>query len=410
MRLYAAIRDHESHRIRISVRVIEKTIEDDNVIGGKPRRTLTQRWRYFAITRFRKRFPKKEFSSPNRTYRSQCLHHSGLGKELNNGPWDMAVLHWLGDKTMSIEEVGKIRIPYMWHLHDMWLFSGAEHYNTDRRYTEGYRSSSRPPEESGPDLNQKVFRRKEKSWRTPRHLISPSQWLSKEAQLSTLTRTWPISVIPNPIDTDFWQPTDSSEARRQLGIDNDAVVLLFGASSGANAVHKGRDAFFDSLRLVAEHHPEHPVVARFHILIFGKFGGVPDDLPFPVTHLGPVGDRELKTTYGAASAVVTPSRVDNFPSVATEAHACGRPVIATRVGGLVDIVNDGKTGKLVEVDNPSELAEAIMWVVEDEGRRLKLGAAARKRAQSLWSEKVVASNYVDLLIGSPTFSKEADEK
>ena len=398
MRLYAAIRDHESHRIRISVRVIEKTIEDDNVIGGKPRRTLTQRWRYFAITRFRKRFPKKEFSSPNKTYRSECLHYSGLGKELNSGPWDMAVLHWLGDKTMSIEEVGKIRIPYMWHLHDMWLFSGADHTSADRRYTKGYRSSSRLPEESGPDLNRKVFRRKVNSWRAPRHLVSPSQWLAKEAQLSTLTQTWPVSVIPNPIDTDFWQPTDSSEARRQLGIDNDAVVLLFGAYAGANAIHKGPDIFFEALSILANRHGDNPAASPVHVLIFGKYGGVPDDLPFPITHLGPVTDEELRTAYGASTVAVIPSRVESFGQVASEAHACGRPVIATRVGGLVDIVSDGETGKLVNSDDPDDLASAMFWLTQEPGRAQIMGIKARERAKKLWSPKAVAKSYVDTLL------------
>ena len=398
MRLYAAIRDHEFHRIRISVRVVEKVLEDENVIGGKPRRTLTQRWRYFAITRFRKRFPAKEFSSPNKTYRSECLHHSGLGKELNSGPWDIAVLHWVGDKTLSIEEVGKIRIPYLWHLHDMWLFSGADHTSTDRRYAKAYSLASRPPGESGPDLNRKVFRRKVRSWRTARHLITPSQWLAEEAELSSLTRSWPVDVIPNPIDTNFWHPTDHAGAKKNLGIDHNAVVFLFGAYAGANAIHKGPDIFFEALRILANRHGDNPAVSPVHVLIFGKYGGVPEDLPFPVTHLGLVTDEELRIAYGACTVAVVPSRVESFGQVASEAHACGRPVIATRVGGLVDIVSEGETGKLVSPDNPSELANAMFWSIQEPKRAQILGRKARERAEKLWSPEVVAKSYVDRLL------------
>lgn len=399
MRLYAAIREHQSHRIRVSVRVLEKTANDDNVIGGKPHRTATQRWRYFIITRFKKRFPRKQFSSPNKTYRSQCLHHSGLGKELNSGPWDVAVLHWLGDKTMSIEEIGKLRIPYLWHLHDMWLFSGADHTSTDRRYAHAYSSQSRLTGEVGPDVNKKVFRRKMRSWRTPHQMITPSTWLAEETQLSPLTTSWPVTVIPNPVDTEFWHPTNQAEARKSLGIDKDAIVFLFGAYAGANAIHKGPDIFFDALRILADRHGDQAAVRRIHVLLFGKYGGVPDDLPFLVTHLGPATDDELKTAYGAASIVVVPSRVDNFPSVATEAHACGRPVVATRVGGLVDIVEDGQTGKIVDGDDPSALAEAMLWVTKTERRVTELGQKARERAETLWSPSVVATRYVDTLLG-----------
>jgi glycosyltransferase involved in cell wall biosynthesis len=400
MRLYAAIQKHESHRIRISVRVIEKTGNDDNVIGGKPRRTLTQRWRYFFITRFRKRFPRKEFASPNKTYRSQCLHHSGLGKELNNGPWDMAVLHWLGDKTMSIEEIGKLRIPYLWHLHDMWLFSGADHTSTDRRYTKAYSSASRLPGESGPDINRKVFQRKMRSWRTPRRLITPSSWLANETQLSSLTRSWPVATIPNPVDTEFWYPMDQAEARNPLGINPDATVFLFGAYAGANATHKGPDIFFDALRLLASEHDKNPPDRKIHILLFGKYGGVPDDLPFPLTHLGPVTDENLRAAYAASTVTVVPSRVESFGQIATEAHACGRPVIATRVGGLVDIVTDGDTGKLVGVDNPNEVANAMVWVTETPQRAEILGHNARQRAENLWPPAAVAGIYVDKLLGA----------
>ena len=410
MRLYTAIQKHESHRIRISVRVIEKTGNDDNVIGGKPHRTTAQRWRYFVITRFRKRFPRAEFSSPIKTYRSQCLHHSGLGNELNNGPWDMAVLHWLGDKTMSIEEIGKLRIPHLWHLHDMWLFSGADHYSTDRRYAKAYSSASRPPIETGPDINRKVFIRKMRSWRAPHWLITPSSWLTTETQVSPLTRSWPVVTIPNPVDTAFWHPIDQAEARKHLGIDPDAIVFLFGAYAGANAILKGPDIFFDALRLFASTQERHLPDKKIQILLFGKYGGVPDDLSYAVSHLGPISDETLRTAYGAASAVVVPSRVDNLPSVATEAQACGRPVIASRVGGLVDIVKDEETGKLVTVENPGELAEAMLWVVENDNRRNQLNVAARERAENLWSEKVIARKYVDLLLSMPTLHEKAVSK
>lgn len=400
MRLYEAIRTYGFDRIDLHVRVIEKTVDDERVTGGRPKRSRLQHLHYFLTTRFRKLFPRPVFHSGNETYRSQCLHSSGLAKELNDGDWDMAVLHWLGDKTMSIEEIGSLRVPYAWHLHDMWLFSGADHTSVDQRYLHGYSRQSRPSHESGPDINREVYERKLRHWRVPRLLITPSTWMAHESQLSPLTRGWPTITIPNPLDTDYWKPMDAVSARKQLNIPPDATVFLFGANSGAHAWHKGGDVFFAALEHMGELLRYAGLTERAHVLLFGKPGGVPESLPFPHTHLGPIDDERLLVAYGAASVVAVPSRVDNFPSVATEAHSCGRPVVASRIGGLVDIVDDGVTGKLVPPDSPKELAEALVWAVSDLGRNKDLGEAARERALRLWGIETVAKQYVKALLES----------
>jgi len=76
--------------------------------------------------------------------------------------------------------------------------------------------------------------------------------------------------------------------------------------------------------------------------------------------------------------LVAPSRQEPFGTVLAEAMAAGTPVVATRVGGLAEVVADGETGRLVAPGRPDELAAAVLEVL---GRRTQMGAAARERAQ-----------------------------
>lgn len=76
--------------------------------------------------------------------------------------------------------------------------------------------------------------------------------------------------------------------------------------------------------------------------------------------------------------LVAPSRQEPFGTVLAEAMAAGTPVVATRVGGLAEVVSDGETGRLVAPGRPDELAAAVLEVL---GRRAQMGGAAREHAR-----------------------------
>lgn len=69
---------------------------------------------------------------------------------------------------------------------------------------------------------------------------------------------------------------------------------------------------------------------------------------------------------------------ENFPMTIIEAYACGKPVIASRLGAMAELVEDGKTGLLFEPGNPSDLAKKIKWMVENEDDCIEMGRNARK--------------------------------
>jgi glycogen(starch) synthase len=109
-----------------------------------------------------------------------------------------------------------------------------------------------------------------------------------------------------------------------------------------------------------------------------------------VLRLGRKSGEELWRRYRSASLVaVTPSWADPCPTVALEAMALGRPVVATAVGGLTDIVGDGETGLLVPPRDPAALTAAFRAVLDDPAAADRMGQAGRARVNQRFSASAV---------------------
>ena len=87
--------------------------------------------------------------------------------------------------------------------------------------------------------------------------------------------------------------------------------------------------------------------------------------------------------YSAAEAVVVPSQYESFGMVALEAMACGKPVVASQIGGLAYLVKDGVTGFSVPVDDPGELASRLTTIIQDSNLREQMGNQAFLASSSI---------------------------
>jgi glycosyltransferase involved in cell wall biosynthesis len=99
----------------------------------------------------------------------------------------------------------------------------------------------------------------------------------------------------------------------------------------------------------------------------------------------------------AADVVCLTSAVEALPMSVLEAMSVARPVIATRVGGVPELVTDGETGILIALDRPSDLAAAVVGLARDPVRAGKLGRAGRARQQRLFSIGAMTREYAELL-------------
>ncbi|HEX7387966.1 MAG TPA: glycosyltransferase [Castellaniella sp.] len=296
---------------------------------------------------------------------------------------------------MSVAEIGKICQPCVWTLHDMWAFCGSEHYAADdisARWRAPYTTSNRASNESGLDVSRWVWLRKKRAWQYPLQVVAPSQWLANCVRGSELMGGWPVSVVPNVLDTEQFQPWPKALARKLLGLPENKQLVLFGAIGGGTDPRKGWDLLQGALEALAAAHP------NLECVVFGQSEPVhPPELGLPIHWLGRLNDdTTIALAYGAADVTVVPSRQENLPQTGTEAQACGCPVVAFNCTGLPDVVVHGETGYLARPYDVADLAHGICWVLEDIARHAALCAAARERAVRLWSPAVVVPQYLSI--------------
>ena len=389
------------------MRVISKTTDDYTVIGGSAK-NFPKIWTSF-IPQFHKLI-KFGFKSNNPIIHSMAILPSGLGRELfqeNLKLKDQIInLHWLGDITLSIEELGSLKQKCVWTLHDQWAFCGAEHYvrpplndsasSDDIRFCSGYFKHNRDKSEKGLDINRATWKRKLKSWNKKIHIICPSNWMSDCVSQSYLMRNFPRTVIPYPIDLKTWSPINQTQARKILGLPIDIPLILFGADGGTKDPRKGADILFEALRYLKTN-LDSERLKNLNLVIFGQSKPKKEiDLKFPKIYLGRLyDDISLRILYSAADVFVIPSRQDNLPNTGLEAQSCGTPVVAFRTGGLPDIVNHQVTGSLADPFNPVSLAGSIKWVLENTYKR-NLRRSSRLHAEKNWNPSRIAQMYSNL--------------
>ncbi len=220
-----------------------------------------------------------------------------------------------------------------------------------------------------------------------------------------------VTIIPPGVDLARFRPIDKTEAKRHVGIPCGDHNIMF---AGRIEPLKGIDTLIRAMALLKERYPE--VVDNTCVAIIGgdPWADSPDaemarlqalrqDLGIHdvVVFLGAKDQNVLPYYYAAAEMVVMPSHYESFGMVALEAMAMGRPVIASEVGGLAFLVQDGLTGYHVPSRDPEALAERLFTLLADESCREAMGQAARRYAEQFdWA--IIAARLVgvyDELLG-----------
>jgi glycosyltransferase involved in cell wall biosynthesis len=200
-----------------------------------------------------------------------------------------------------------------------------------------------------------------------------------------------LTAIPTGVSSRSHQPAPADRratARLGLGIGSAApMVLTIGALSPEKGVDLAIDALADlgdALLVVAGDGSELAALERrAHRL------GVTRRVRFTGSH------RDLSHLYAAADVVVLPSRTEGLPAVAIEAGMRGLPVVATDVGYVTDIVEDGVTGFVVSPGDPRAIAAGIV----DALAHPEIGGAARARCVLRFDLETVAARW-DMLLTS----------
>jgi len=209
-----------------------------------------------------------------------------------------------------------------------------------------------------------------------------------------------VVVLPNGVDPDAGIGADGAGWRADMGIPPDASLLLL---VGRIDPQKGQ---LHAIRALAT------LRSRFegaHLVIIG---GVTDpaycdQLREEVAsgqlegrvHIVPGyprGDRRLWQAFAAADIVLVPSRHEPFGIVVLEAWSMGKPVVASAVGGLLDLVQPDIDGLLVPPENSAELAAHVGKLLENPGLARSLGEAGRQKAVCQYSWEAISNQLIDL--------------
>lgn len=308
---------------------------------------------------------------------------------------DIVNLHWVNHGHMSPEGIGGVERPLAWTMHDMWPITGGCHYSGE--CTKFQESCGRCPvlgSNAPHDWAHKLHTRKSAAWAgSSISVISPSRWLAAKAAESSLFRSCPQTVIPNPLDLKAFAPGDKLEARRRLGLPERAELVLFAAKSALRNGAKGIDLLCAALNMIGSR----KVGSKPHLVLAGadRIGGLLRSLEVPVHLLGDLPLSRMVEAYVAADILAMPSRMDNLPNVAAEASACGLPIVAFGVGGLPEIVDHGVTGYIAKPLQVADLAEGILSTLDEARSGPFMSQAARAKAETMFDATLVARRYID---------------
>ena len=219
------------------------------------------------------------------------------------------------------------------------------------------------------DMEQKLIRHTDR-------IIAPTTDEYRQIIHNYQVSTSQVEVVPGGIDLRLFVPYDQQTARKQLGWESHAPILLF---AGRLDPFKGPDLLLRAAAMMQE---------KAQVVIVG--GRLTDDedvqhlqtlandldISHRVQFLGDRPHEEMPLIYSAADITVVPSYYESFGLAAAESLACGRPVVATHIGGLTTLVHHGKTGFLVS-RNPDSFAEQLDVLLRDPTLYMQMCAAAR---------------------------------
>ncbi len=226
------------------------------------------------------------------------------------------------------------------------------------------------------------------------------------AQLQWLYRadTSKVVIVPPGVDISHFYPIPQDEAKEFVGVQPCEQLLLF---VGRIEPLKGIDNLIEAIAILRQ---------QGVFVCLSVIGGDPNTEPENgddtngnrsemkrlqdlrarfgmqdlVAFLGRRSQDTLPYYYSAAEAVVMPSHYESFGMVALEAMACGTPVVASQVGGLAYLVQDGQTGYTVPADDPQALAGALERLLNDPETRARMGRQAASFAREYAWSKIAA--------------------
>jgi glycosyltransferase involved in cell wall biosynthesis len=258
-----------------------------------------------------------------------------------NKTMEIVHLHWISGTiplTNLCNWVGPRKC--VWTLHDMWPFTGGCHHSLDcGKYVD---LCDNCPQVKKPfkrsvsiNLQSKVDQiSKIKNLR----VVAPSNWIAAKARESRVFRGMKINVIPNPVDTSVFCPSDKDESRREFQIPVSSFVIGCSAANLSDP-QKNIDELVRQTKTLTEKYPD----VGFVLLAIGS--GKIEAVGCEVKQTGLIeNQKRMAVAYNAMDVFVSFAIAENSPLTLIEASASGVPTVCMDRGGMPEIVLHEDTG------------------------------------------------------------------
>jgi sugar transferase (PEP-CTERM/EpsH1 system associated) len=220
-------------------------------------------------------------------------------------------------------------------------------------------------------------------------------WLIRDVHIPSAR----VTRVPNGIDVTPFEEARSASGRRLLRTFAPAGSMLIGTVGRLDAV-KDQIGLIEAFHRLRQQLPEWQ--ERLRLVLVGE-GPQREVLEAKIESVGLAGHVQLLGNRTDVAALLSEfdifalsSIAEGMPGAVLEAMASGLPVVATRVGGVGEVVVDGATGTLVEPGDPAALAQALRGYVEDASRRHRHGHAGRERVEQHFSLPAMLAGYTSL--------------
>jgi glycosyltransferase involved in cell wall biosynthesis len=303
---------------------------------------------------------------------------------LHSGYFDLRALPWLSGVA-----------PLVITLHDAWLLSGhCAHSFSCGRWRHGCGTCpdlNIPPALTRDGTAANWKRKRRILQRSHLYVIAPSRWIMEQAQQSILAPAIRgARIIPNGVDLQIFRPRDKVRARLDLGLPLAARIACFVAEGARSNPFKDWRTQAAALELLAVRRSGRGLL----YLAIGADGAASRVGGIEVRCVPYTADpHQMALYYQASDICVHAALAETFGLVIAEALACGTPVVATRTGGIPEVVRDQETGLLVDPGDAPELANAIDWLLNEPEKAAQFGANGAHDARNRFGlERQVAAH------------------